>query len=148
MEKLICLGHKGNERNLHMCMYNWIILLYTKDCKSTTLQLKKKQQKEIYRLRESNLSRQYNLFQTVTVQRPLCKAWYKEGITFSWAESPAPLFCTWRKKVLLLTALKAHPVCDRHVDSDNEMGKVSDLGRHSVQVLERFIGMPEVYVKL
>ena len=45
-------------------------------------------------------------------------------------------------------ALKAHPVCDHHVDSENEMGKVSDLGRHSVQVLERFLGMPEVYVKL
>ena len=27
-------------------MYNWIILLYTKDCKSTTLQLKKKKNRK------------------------------------------------------------------------------------------------------
>ena len=45
-------------------------------------------------------------------------------------------------------ALKAHPVCDHHVDSENEMGKVSDLGRHSVHVLDRFADMPKVHVKL
>ena len=45
-------------------------------------------------------------------------------------------------------ALKACPVCDDYLDSESEMGKVSDLGRHSVKVLDRFAGMPEVHVKL
>lgn len=53
-----------------------------------------------------------------------------------------------KEKVLLLMALKACPVCDDYLDLESEMGKVSDLGRHSVQVLDRFAGMPEVHVKL
>lgn len=53
-----------------------------------------------------------------------------------------------KRKVLPLTALKVCPVCDHHVDSESELDKVSDLGRHSVQVLYRFAGMPKVHVKL
>ena len=51
-------------------------------------------------------------------------------------------------KVLLLMALKARPVCYHLMDSESEMGKVSDLGRHSIKVLDRSAGIPMVPVEL
>lgn len=53
-------------------------------------------------------------------------------------------------KVLLLMVLKACLLCDHLMDSESEMGKVNDLGRHSVQVLERLvlIDIPKVHIKL
>ena len=61
--------------------------------------------------------------------------------------SPTVLYVE-KGKVLLLMALKACPVCDDYLDSESEMGKVSDLGRHSVHVLDRFADMPKVHVNL
>lgn len=54
------------------------------------------------------------------------------------------------KKGPAVHGLKACLLCDHLMDSESEMGKVNDLGRHSVQVLERLvlIDMPKVHIKL
>ena len=68
---------------------------------------------------------------------------------FLMSRLPSPIVLhVEKRKVLLLTALKVCPACDHHVDSESELDKVSDLRRHSVQVLYRLAGMPKVHVKL
>ena len=61
--------------------------------------------------------------------------------------SPIVLHVEKGKVLLLLMALKACPVCDHHVDSESEVGKVSDLGRHCIKVLDRFAGVPKVHIE-